>query len=519
MTTPRFYITSAIAYPNGRPHMGHAYEMITTDVIARFKRLDGHDVRFLTGTDEHGLKIDQAARAAGKPPKAYVDDMVEPFLAMDAALGISFDRFIRTTDADHKALVQALWQRMAAKGDLYLGRYEGWYSVRDEAYYDQGELVEATDASGATVQLSPQGTPVEWTVEESWFFKLSAYQDRLLAIYDSQPEFIQPASRFNEMRSFVAGGLSDLSVSRTSFTWGIPVPGDERHVMYVWLDALANYLTGADDGGRGGLDGEWWPADLHVVGKDVVRFHTVYWPAFLISAGLALPKIVFGHGFLLNRGEKMSKSVGNVVDPLDMATRFGVDRLRWFLCREVAFGEDGSYSEEAIVERTNADLANGIGNLAQRSLSMVAKNLGGVMPVRGAAGETELRLKDAFMAGAEAYFTHMNALALHKALDAVMGMVAAANGYFAENAPWALAKTDTVRMAEVLAATLDATRRIVLLAQPFMPGSSAQLLDQLGVAADARDFKAFNTPVDAGTQLPAPAGVFPRLTLADVDGA
>jgi methionyl-tRNA synthetase len=504
MSKPRFYVTTAIAYPNGKPHMGHAYEAIATDVIARFKRLDGFDVRFLTGTDEHGLKIDQAARAAGKAPKAYVDEMVAPFQALDDALGISYSRFIRTTDADHKALVQALWQRMAANGDLYLGRYEGWYSVRDEAYYDEGELVTGEDGA----KLSPQGTPVEWTMEESWFFKLSAYQDKLLALYDSQPNFIQPTSRFNEMRAFVAGGLSDLSVSRTSFSWGIPVPGDERHVMYVWLDALANYLTGA-----GGLDGEWWPADLHIVGKDVVRFHTVYWPAFLMSAGIALPKTVFGHGFLLNRGEKMSKSVGNVVDPADMAQRFGVDRLRWFLCREVAFGEDGSYSDEAIVERSNADLANGIGNLAQRSLSMVAKNLGGVMPVRGEAGESEARLKAAFIAGSEAYFAAMNALALHKALDALMGMVTAANGYFAENAPWALAKTDVTRMAEVLAATLDATRRIVLLAQPFMPDSTAALLDQLGVATDARDFSGFNTPVADGVQLPPPAGVFPRITL------
>ena len=504
MSKPRFYVTTAIAYPNGRPHMGHAYEAIATDVIARFKRLDGFDVRFLTGTDEHGLKIDQAARAAGKAPKAYVDEMVAPFQSLDDALGISYDRFIRTTDEDHKALVQALWQRMAANGDLYLGRYEGWYSVRDEAYYDEGELVTGEDGA----KLSPQGTPVEWTVEESWFFKLSAYQDKLLALYEHNPEYIQPTSRFNEMRAFVAGGLSDLSVSRTSFTWGIPVPGDERHVMYVWLDALANYLTGA-----GGLDGEWWPADLHVVGKDVVRFHAVYWPAFLMSAGIALPKTVFGHGFLLNRGEKMSKSLGNVVDPAAMVERFGVDRLRWFLCREVAFGEDGSYSDEAIVERTNADLANGIGNLAQRSLSMVGKNLGGVMPVRGEAGETELRLKEAFLSGSEAYFTAMNALALHKALDALMTMVAAANGYFAENAPWALAKTDTARMAEVLAATLDATRRIVILAQPFMPASTAQLLDLLGVAADARDFNGFNVPVEAGVQLPPPAGVFPRITL------
>ena len=504
MSKPRFYVTTAIAYPNGRPHMGHAYEAIATDVIARFKRLDAFDVRFLTGTDEHGLKIDQAARAAGKAPKAYVDEMVAPFQSLDDALGISYDRFIRTTDEDHKALVQALWQRMAANGDLYLGRYEGWYSVRDEAYYDEGELVTGEDGA----KLSPQGTPVEWTVEESWFFKLSAYQDKLLALYENNPEYIQPTRCFNEMRAFVAGGLSDLSVSRTSFTWGISVPGDERHVMYVWLDALANYLTGA-----GGLDGEWWPADLHVVGKDVVRFHAVYWPAFLMSAGIALPKTVFGHGFLLNRGEKMSKSLGNVVDPAAMVERFGVDRLRWFLCREVAFGEDGSYSDEAIVERTNADLANGIGNLAQRSLSMVGKNLGGVMPVRGEAGETELRLKEAFLSGSEAYFTAMNALALHKALDALMAMVAAANGYFAENAPWALTKTDTARMAEVLAATLDATRRIVILAQPFMPASTAQLLDLLGVAADARDFNGFNVPVEAGVQLPPPAGVFPRITL------
>ena len=514
MSKPRFYLTTAIAYPNGRPHMGHAYEAIASDVIARFKRLDGFDVRFLTGTDEHGLKIAQAARAAGKAPQAYVDEMVVPFQTLDAALSISFDRFIRTTDADHKALAQALWQRMAAAGDLYLGRYEGWYSVRDEAYYDEAELV----AGDAGAKLSPNGAPVEWTVEESWFFRLSAYQDRLLALYESQPGFIQPASRFNEMRAFVAGGLSDLSISRTSFSWGVPVPGDasadgKTHVMYVWLDALANYLTGADESGQGGLDGEWWPADLHVVGKDVVRFHAVYWPAFLMSAGIALPKAVFGHGFLLNRGEKMSKTLGNVVDPAAMVERFGVDRLRWFLCREVAFGEDGSYSDDAIVERTNADLANGIGNLAQRSLSMVAKNLGGVMPVRGEAGESEARLKAAFIAGSEAYFTSMNALALHKALDALMAMVAAANGYFAENAPWALAKTDVGRMAEVLAATLDATRRIVLLAQPFMPESCARVLDQLAVAADARDFKGFNTPIQPGVELPPPAGVFPRITL------
>ena len=501
--TKRFYLTTAIAYPNGKPHMGHAYEAIATDAIARFKRLDGHDVRFLTGTDEHGLKVDQAARAAGVTPRRYVDDMMRPFLELDKALGISFDRFIRTTDDDNKAVAQALWQRMADNGDLYLGRYEGWYSVRDEAYYDDAELIAAEDAEGRPVRLSPQGTPVEWTVEESWFFRLSAYAERLLALYADNPEMIQPASRRNEMRAFVAGGLSDLSVSRTSFDWGVPVPGSPGHVMYVWVDALANYLTGA-----GGLDGPWWPADLHIIGKDVMRFHAIYWPAFLMSAGLALPKQVFGHGHVLNRGEKMSKSLGNVVDPMEMAARFGVDRLRWFLVRDVAFGEDGSYSDEAIVERANADLANGIGNLAQRALAMVAKG-DGVMPAVVDAGMAEAGLQESLAQATAAYFAAMDALALNRALEAVMAMVSAANGYFAEAAPWAL-KDAPERRATVLATALDAARRIALLAQPVIPDGAGRMLDQLGVAAEARAFAALDVAVAPGTPLPAPEGVFPR---------
>ncbi len=507
----RFYITTAIAYPNGKPHMGHAYEAIATDAIARYRRLSGDHVRFVTGTDEHGLKIAQAARAEAIEPRAYVDRMAQGFIDLDRQLGISFDRFIRTTDTDHKALCQELWRRMAARGDLYLGRYEGWYSVRDEAYYDESELVAAEDAAGQAVKLSPQGTPVEWTVEESWFFKLSAYAEPLLALYTEHPEFIQPTSRFNEMRAFVAGGLSDLSVSRTSFDWGVPVPDSPGHVMYVWMDALANYLTAA-----GGMDGAWWPANLHIVGKDVMRFHTIYWPAFLMSAGLPLPKTVFGHGFVLNRGEKMSKSVGNVVDPAEMAVRFGVDRLRWFLLRDVAFGEDGSYSDAAIIERCNADLANGIGNLAQRALSMVAKNLAGIMPGEGttdpALAEGTATLRVSLNSLTESYFAAMDALQLHRALEAVMAMVTAANGFFAESAPWALAKTDPAAMAHVLHATLDATRRIVLLVQPIMPEASAALLDQLGVAVDARNFNGFDSIVPTGTQLPPPVGVFPRWT-------
>jgi len=496
-----FYITTAISYPNGAPHMGHAYEVIATDAIARFQRLSGKTVRFLTGTDEHGLKIAQAARAEGVEPRAYVDRMVTAFQAMADTFQISHDRFIRTTDADHYAASQELWRRIAANGDLYLDCYEGWYSVRDEAYYDESELIDAVDAAGETVRLSPQGTPVVWTVEESWFFRLSKYQQQLLDLYDD-PTRVRPASRVNEMRSFVAGGLRDLSVSRTSFDWGVPVPEAIGHVMYVWLDALTNYLTGA---GFPGTEDEWWPADLHVVGKDVVRFHAVYWPAFLLSAGLPVAKAVFGHGFVLDRGIKMSKSVGNVVDPLDLAKTLGVDRLRWFLLRDVAFGEDGNYSHDAIVERTNADLANGIGNLAQRALTMVAKD-GGMMPPMS-SGEG---VPDKDVAGATAsYFASMTELQLHRALEAVMGLVSAANGYFADAAPWGM-KDDPERRAAVLAATLDATRRIAILAQPAIPEAAGRLLDQLGVAPDARDFAHLDAIVPAGTPLPAPQGVFPR---------
>ena len=361
----KYYITTAIAYPNGRPHMGHAYEVIATDAIARYHRLAGRDVFFMTGADEHGLKIAQTAAANGQSPRDFADAMTSHFIEMCAKLNISHDRYIRTTEPAHYASVQDVWRKMAANGDIYLGRYEGWYSVRDEAFYDESELVAGEDGG----KLSPEGTPVEWTAEETYFFRLSAYQDKLLKLYEEQPNFIQPSARRNEMLQFVKGGLNDLSISRTSFDWGIPVPDAPGHVMYVWLDALSNYLTGVgypDEKYR-----DWWPADVHIIGKDVVRFHSVYWPAFLMSAGIALPEKVFGHGFVLNRGEKMSKSLGNVVEPLAMADEYGVDQLRYFLVRDVPFGQDGSYSHEAIVTRTNADLANSFGNLAQRTLSLI----------------------------------------------------------------------------------------------------------------------------------------------------
>jgi methionyl-tRNA synthetase len=502
-----FYITTAISYPNGRPHIGHAYEAVATDAIARFQRLKGREVFFLTGTDEHGLKMAQAAREEGVAPAVFAEKMSATFKAMDDVLNISYDRFIRTTEPDHIRASQAIWRAMADKGDIYLGRYEGWYSVRDEAYYGEEELVVAESGE----KLSPQGTEVEWTVEESWFFRLSAYQDRLLAHYEAEPDFIRPEGRRNEVMRFVEGGLTDLSISRTSFDWGVKVPGSDTHVMYVWLDALTNYLTGVDYPDNTENYTRFWPANIHIIGKDVVRFHAVYWPAFLMSAGLELPRQVFGHGFLLHRGEKMSKSLGNVVDPLALAEAFGVDPLRYFLLREVPFGQDGSYNEEAIVNRCNADLANGLGNLAQRCLSIVAKACEGRVPGRGSlTAEDEAVLAEVDSARA-AMDEAMSGLAIHRAIEAIWRGVSAANVYFAGQAPWALRKTDPARADCVLYVTAEAVRRLAILVRWIIPGGADALLDQLGQSEDSRDFASLGTWLEPGLALPAPQGVFPRL--------
>ncbi|HTO65304.1 MAG TPA: methionine--tRNA ligase, partial [Bradyrhizobium sp.] len=340
-----FYITTAIAYPNGNPHIGHAYEAIATDALARFQRLDGKDVFFLTGTDEHGLKMIQTAENEGLTPHALATRNAGRFKEMDERLNVSFDRFIRTTEEQHHRSSQEIWRRMADNGDIYLDSYSGWYSVRDEAYYAEEETTLGED----NVRRGPQGTPVEWVEEKSYFFRLSAYQDRLLDLYAEQPDFIGPESRRNEVVSFVRSGLRDLSVSRTTFDWGVKVPGDPEHVMYVWVDALTNYITGAGFPDENDSNWRYWPADVHIIGKDIIRFHAVYWPAFLMSAGIAVPKRVYAHGFLFNRGEKMSKSVGNVVDPFNLADQYGVDQMRYFFLREVPFGQDGNYNHEAIV--------------------------------------------------------------------------------------------------------------------------------------------------------------------------
>ncbi|HUG46710.1 MAG TPA: methionine--tRNA ligase, partial [Sphingomicrobium sp.] len=476
-----YYITTAINYPNGPPHIGHAYEAIAADVIARFQRSRGRDVRFQTGTDEHGLKMAQAARAKGMEPQAFADQMSSLFLDMDNTLNIEYDSFIRTSDPAHHRASQAIWTAMAQKDDLYLGRYEGWYSVRDEAYYGESEL----SAGEGGQKLSPQGTEVEWTVEESWFFRLSNYGQKLLDHYSANPDFIRPESRRNEVVRFVEGGLSDLSISRTSFDWGVKVPQSDGHVMYVWLDALTNYLTGLGYPDDTELWKQYWPADVHLIGKDVVRFHAVYWPAFLMSAGLELPRQIYGHGFLLSRGEKMSKSVGNVVDPMALAKRFGVDQLRYFLMREVPFGQDGSYSAQAIVNRVNAELANSFGNLAQRILSMVHKNLDGVIPAAADAPEDRELLK-AVDSAIEELNRRFEDFAFSAGLEAWMGAVFACNAYVDTVAPWALRKTDPERMAEVLGTVVAAVRKLAEAVGPVIPQSAGRLIATIDDGLDGR---------------------------------
>lgn len=509
-----FYLTTAISYPNGRPHIGHAYEAIAGDAIARFHRLNGRDVRFITGTDEHGLKMVQTARDNGVETQALADEMSSYFRGMCEALNISIDGFYRTTSAEHHRASVAIWSAMQASGDLYLDRYEGWYSVRDEAFYDEKELI----AGEGGEKLSPQGTPVVWTEEATWFFRLSRYQQRLLDHYAANPQFIGPASRRNEMIRFVEGGLKDLSVSRTSFDWGVPVPGSPGHVMYVWVDALTTYLTAAGYPDDTAMFARHWPAALHLIGKDIVRFHGVYWPAFLMSAGLPLPEQIFGHGFVLARGgEKMSKSAGNVADPMALAQIYGVDSLRYFLLRDISFGQDGSYSAEAIVARCNADLANSFGNLAQRTLSLIYKNCDAFLPaIHGHdAADTALfdLVDDTVRNVMPAAFDQF---ALSQAVEAWMGAVFACNAYIDAQAPWALKKTDAARMETVLATLYICIAQLSVAISPVIPGSADKLLERMGIAGELRNFAGivshwYSPLAESDFRLEQPQGLFPRL--------
>ena len=510
----RYYVTTPIYYVNDSPHIGHAYTSLACDVLARFKRLDGYDVKFLTGTDEHGQKVEKSAQAKGIDPQAFTDEVSQRFRAMAKAMNFSNDDFIRTTEARHKRSCQALWNRLVERGEIYLGAYEGWYAVRDEAFYNADELV--TGPAGE--KLAPTGAPVEWVAEPSYFFRLSNWQERLLKLYDENPDFIAPESRRNEVLSFVKSGLGDLSISRTTFAWGVPVPGDPAHVMYVWLDALTNYITAAGFPDNEEEFAKWWPADLHMVGKDIVRFHAIYWPAFLMAAGLNPPKRVYAHGWWTNEGQKISKSLGNVIDPLELVERYGLDQTRFFLLREVPFGNDGDFSHRAMVGRMTSELANGLGNLAQRVLSMVAKNLEGRVPQPGPLNADD----EALLASAHGLLPIVRATfdrqAFHEGLEAIWVVVRAGNGYQDHQAPWALRKSDPARADTVLWVLAETIRHIAVLMQPVTPDAAAKILDQLAIAPEARSFDSLGQggALTPGTLLPAPHGVFPRYTGEEV---
>lgn len=508
-----FFISTAISYPNGAPHIGHAYEAIATDVIARFKKLDGYDVWFCTGTDDHGQKMFQTARAQNKSARDLADELTPAFRSMIEILDCAPDDFIRTSEPRHYASVTEIWRRISENGDIYKDSYAGWYSVRDEAFYAEAELTHDEETGE---KRAPTGTPVEWLEEESYFFKLSNYQDQLLAYYETHPEFIQPDTRRNEIISFVKGGLKDLSISRTSFDWGIPVPGDPEHVIYVWMDALTNYITSIGFPDEQSQNWQkYWPAQAHIIGKDITRFHTVYWPAFLMSAGLPLPERVFAHGFLTVRGEKMSKSLGNVLDPQTLIDRYGSDAVRFFFMREVPFGRDGSFSDEAIVNRVNADLANDIGNLAQRSLSMIAKNLSGALCIQDSfTEEDQLLLTQADALGDKVRLC-MAEFAIHDYLDALFSVISEANKYFAAQEPWALKTSDPERMAQILYVAAEVVRQGAILLQPVSPKGAGKLLDALNIAATNRSFESLGAsgrlPHDHMISAPNPA--FPRLEM------
>jgi len=502
-----YYITTPIYYVNDKPHLGHAYTTVACDVLARFKRLDGHEVFFLTGTDEHGQKVAQAAEKADIDPQTFTDGVSQNFRDLVPVLNFSNDDFIRTTEDRHKKAAQALWSKLVDAGAIYLDKYSGWYAVRDEAYYTEDEL---QDGPGGK-KIAPSGAECEWVEEESYFFKLSDWGDKLLAFYDAHPDFILPQSRRNEVISFVKGGLRDLSVSRNRLSWGVPVPGNDKHVMYVWIDALTNYLTAA--GYPDNLN-KFWPADLHMVGKDILRFHAVYWPAFLMAADLPPPKRIFAHGWWTIEGEKMSKSLGNVISPYDLVDRYGVDQARYFLLREVPFGNDGDFNHAQAINRINNDLANGLGNLAQRTLSMIQKNCEGKVPAHGEfAAEDKALLEKAHVVMLAAVRSELDQQRFHKAFDVIMDVVNGGNAYIDEQAPWKLKKEDPARMGTVLYVLAEVIRCLALVMQPVTPVSAAKMLDQVAVPENERGFEFVDAAhaLKSGTALPAPQGIFPRI--------
>ena len=501
------YITTPIYYPSGKPHLGSAYTSTAADVYARYMRLQGRDTFFLTGTDEHGLKLQRAAEKQDKTPQAYVDEMSAQFRTLSEIMNLSNDDFIRTTEPRHHRAAQHMWQKLMDAGLIYKAGYSGWYCVSDEAYYDEKEL--KTDAAGQKV--SPMsGHPVEWMEEESYFFKLSAFTDELIDLYTRRPELVQPQSRCNEVLGFVKQGLTDISISRTTFNWGVPVPGDSAHVMYVWIDALTNYLSALD--WPQGDKMRYWPQAVHLVGKDILRFHAVYWPAMLLGAGMSendLPRI-YAHGWWTVDGDKMSKSKGNVVDPQDVCARFGRDAVRYFMLREMPFGNDGDFSEARLIERINTELANQLGNLFQRTLSMVQKNCAGKVPALDTQTAEDKNLINTCEQALDAYAQALEQLHFDKAIAALWRIVREANQYMDNQKPWELKNTDPVRMAHVLRVLVESFGFIALMSEPFMPEAAQKMQAQLDFEPEGfvvlTSFPLFKEV----QELPAPQAIFPR---------
>ena len=489
MSKNNFYITTPIYYPSGKPHMGHAYSSIIADVFARFKRLEGKKVYFLTGTDEHGLKIQREAEKNNKNPKLFCDVLSEKFKDLAKILNLSIDDFIRTTEERHYKAVQALWNKLLESGDIYLSKYAGWYSVSDEAYYSEDEI---SIENGKKISKS-SGSTVDWFEEESYFFKLSAWQNELLEHYKKNPTFVSPKSRNNEIVKFVKNGLNDLSISRTSFKWGIPVPNNNKHIIYVWLDALSNYISALGfSTTKDGLYKNFWPANIHVIGKDILRFHAVYWPAFLMAAKIPLPQKIFAHGWILSDEKKMSKSLGNILDPIEIIDRYGIDQLRYYLIKEVSLGNDGNVSMENLKNCINNDLANNFGNLCQRVFSFIEKNCSGKVPKPKELQKEDNELLDNLINKVPDLISHMDEQDLNNYIKKVVDFSFNANKYFNDLKPWSLKNTDISRMNTILFTVVSQIKNISILLNPIIPISSNIILDIMNLKKNERMLSAIN---------------------------
>ncbi len=509
-----YYLTTPIYYVNDLPHIGHAYTTLACDVLARFKRLDGYKVFFLTGTDEHGQKVEKSAEAAELDPQTFTDQVSENFRNLSQLMNFSNDSFIRTTEKRHSIASKQIWSALEENGHIYLGTYNGWYAVRDEAFYSDDEL---SDGPGEK-KIAPSGAECEWVEEPSYFFDLSKWQEPLLNFYNDNPDFIAPTSRRNEVISFVKGGMHDLSISRTSFNWGVDVPGDKDHIMYVWLDALTNYITAVDYPDKSSeMYTQFWPADLHMVGKDILRFHAVYWPAFLMGAGLQPPKRLFAHGWWTNEGQKISKSLGNVIDPREIVKTYGLDQVRYFLLREVPFGNDGDFSHHSMINRINSELSNDLGNLAQRVLSMVGRYCNSHLPAPNDFTLVDTEILSKASKTMEILRTHIDNQAFSEALTSIWTIVRAANVYVDQQAPWKLHKEDPARRDTVLYVLAETIRHLGLYIQPFMPHSGSRLLDLLSISQELRNFSQIGSKyaLTAGAKLPDPNPLFPRFSEDD----